>query len=341
VHEARLYTLRSASGSKLVLATFPLVAAADDPVELFPDPSAAADARARRSEARATVEGARRAVLARARTALAARERLAEALARDLAGTEGAERWRELAESLLAQVTTAREVPGGLEIDDLYAEGAPKVVVPADRGEAPQVVAERLFARHRKARRTRETVATRGAETDAVRTRLADLVARAERAEDVGDLDEVATELDAALGVRRLAPARSTRSSTASAVAGARRFVSSDGFEILVGRSSAANDTLTFKVAKPSDLWFHAADYPGSHVVIRNPGRGEVPHRTLVEAAQLAAYHSDAQGQALADVRYTPRRFVTKPRGAPPGLVRLARFKTIAVRPSADVDRAG
>jgi predicted ribosome quality control (RQC) complex YloA/Tae2 family protein len=87
-------------------------------------------------------------------------------------------------------------------------------------------------------------------------------------------------------------------------------------------------------------VWLHAADYPGSHVVVRNRGRGDVPHRTLTEAAQLAAFYSDARGDALVDVRYTPRRFVTKPKHAPPGLVRLGRFKTIAVRPSAEIDRA-
>src|SRR6185369_1266423 len=130
------------------------------------------------------------------------------------------------------------------------------------------------------------------------------------------------------------------RQSKATTVSGARRFVSSDGFEILVGRSSAANDALTFKIARPSDLWLHAADYPGSHVVVRNPGRGDVPHRTIVEAAQLAAFYSDARGEALADVRYTPRRFVTKPRGGALGLARIAKFKTVAVRPAADLDRA-
>jgi predicted ribosome quality control (RQC) complex YloA/Tae2 family protein len=123
-------------------------------------------------------------------------------------------------------------------------------------------------------------------------------------------------------------------------VTGARRFVSSDGYEILVGRSSAGNDAITFKIARPSDVWLHAADYPGSHVVVRNRGRSDVPHRTIAEAAQLAAFYSDARDDALVDVRYTSRRFVAKPKNAPPGLVRLGRFKTIAVRPSADIDRA-
>src|SRR5205085_4171361 len=81
---------------------------------------------------------------------------------------------------------------------------------------------------------------------------------------------------------------------------GARRFVSTDGFEILVGKKAADNDFLTFRVARSLDTWMHAADYPGSHVVIRNAGKKEVPQRTLLEAARLAAFYSDAREQPKA-----------------------------------------
>jgi predicted ribosome quality control (RQC) complex YloA/Tae2 family protein len=77
----------------------------------------------------------------------------------------------------------------------------------------------------------------------------------------------------------------------------------------------------------------HAADYPGSHVVIRNPNRKAVPQRTLLEAAQLAAFYSQGKKQTKAAVNYTEKKFVNKPKGAAPGLVRLASFKTILVEP--------
>src|SRR5204863_9962760 len=114
---------------------------------------------------------------------------------------------------------------------------------------------------------------------------------------------------------------------------GARSFASSDGFEILVGKKAKDNDFLTFRIAKSLDTWMHAADYPGSHVVIRNPNRKEIPHRTLLEAAQLAAFYSQGKSQPKAAVNYTQKKFVNKPKGAAPGLVRLASFKTILVVP--------
>ena len=115
---------------------------------------------------------------------------------------------------------------------------------------------------------------------------------------------------------------------------GARQFTSTDGFEILVGKRAVDNDHLTFRIAGPVDLWLHAADYSGSHVVVRNPNRKEIPSQTLIEAAQLAAFYSSGKSQPKAAVHYTQKKFVNKPKGVPPGLVRLASFKTIMVEPS-------
>lgn len=339
VADARLYSVDAADAARMKLATFELRSLAGAAVETFPDPHRAADERARRRASVLSAVGARRAVVDRARTARTRTARAMLALDADLASIEGADRDRELAESLLAQTTTARLVAGGFEIVDYYSPDGAKVVVACDRGDTPQGVAERLFARHRKARRTREAVATRRTTLEQQGVRLDALVARAEAATEPVEIDAVQRDLDRALGVRKIA--RAPRGpAPAESVPGARRFVSSDGLEILVGRSSAANDSVTFKIGKPSDLWLHAADYPGSHVVIRNPSKAEIPHRSVLEAAQLAAFYSEARDDTLVDVRYTPRRFVTKPKGAPPGLVRLSRFKTVTVRPAADLDRA-
>jgi predicted ribosome quality control (RQC) complex YloA/Tae2 family protein len=125
-----------------------------------------------------------------------------------------------------------------------------------------------------------------------------------------------------------------------AAFKGARRFKSSDDFEILVGKKAADNDYLTFRVARSLDTWMHAADYPGSHVVVRNPNRKEIPNKTLVEAAQLAAFYSSGNKQTKAAVNYTLKKFVNKPRRAAQGLVSLSSFKTILVEPKiGDVTR--
>jgi predicted ribosome quality control (RQC) complex YloA/Tae2 family protein len=126
---------------------------------------------------------------------------------------------------------------------------------------------------------------------------------------------------------------QSAKAANQNKIPGTRRYLSSDDFEVLVGRAARDNDTLTFKIAKPNDLWLHAADYPGSHVIVRNPTRKEIPQRTLIEAAQLAAHFSQANKDPKVDVHYTQRKFLSKPKGVAPGLVRLQRFKNITVAP--------
>ncbi len=108
-----------------------------------------------------------------------------------------------------------------------------------------------------------------------------------------------------------------------------------EGFEILVGRSSEDNDHLTFDVAEPHDLWLHVAGgTPGSHVIVRNPDKGEVPKPVVERAAALAAWYSKARGAPKVEVHVCRASDVSKPRGAPAGLVELSRYKSVRVKPA-------
>jgi predicted ribosome quality control (RQC) complex YloA/Tae2 family protein len=114
----------------------------------------------------------------------------------------------------------------------------------------------------------------------------------------------------------------------------AKVFRSTEGMQILVGKSSKDNDVLTLKVARSEDFWLHVAGYGGSHVVLRNPEKlPAAPKQSLLEAAQLAAYFSQARNAPKVEVHYTQKKFVSKPKGAKPGLVRLKEYKSISARP--------
>jgi predicted ribosome quality control (RQC) complex YloA/Tae2 family protein len=114
------------------------------------------------------------------------------------------------------------------------------------------------------------------------------------------------------------------------------RTVRAEGFEILIGRASEDNDHLTFDVAEPHDLWMHVAGgTPGSHVIVRNPERGEVPKAVIEVAAAAAAWYSKARNSAKVEVHVCRAADVSKPRGAPAGLVQLARYKSVRVKPAA------
>jgi predicted ribosome quality control (RQC) complex YloA/Tae2 family protein len=108
-----------------------------------------------------------------------------------------------------------------------------------------------------------------------------------------------------------------------------------EGYDVLVGRGAEDNDHLTFEVAEPRDVWLHVAGgTAGSHVVVRNPQGGELPRLVLETAAAAAAWYSKSRGAAKVDVHYCRAADVSKPRGAPAGLVQLSRWKSVKVKPA-------
>jgi predicted ribosome quality control (RQC) complex YloA/Tae2 family protein len=114
----------------------------------------------------------------------------------------------------------------------------------------------------------------------------------------------------------------------------ARRFVSPDGFTILVGKSAADNDLLSLKLCEPWDFWLHLAGDSGSHVVVRNPDRlDKLPRETERFAAALAAGYSKARDAGRVVVHLARGADVSKRRGQPPGEVTLERWRSLTVEP--------
>lgn len=115
----------------------------------------------------------------------------------------------------------------------------------------------------------------------------------------------------------------------------ARRFVSSDGMVVLVGKTAEDNDVLSLRLGAPRDFWLHVAGDSGSHVVVRNPDNlPRPPRETLQFAAGLAAGYSKARNGGRVAVHWTTCDQVSKPRGLPPGKVQLGRFDTVQAAPS-------
>jgi len=258
---------------------------------------------------------------------------LAANLRREQAGFSGAADHQKFGELLLANLHQAVKTERGFRVTDYYDPEQPQIEIPAADRPTAQEAAEHYFRLARKARHGQAAIAERlpGVEREAAR--LEEQLARLSGATRRGQLAEIA-----GLARRPATPAGSPappprRKQKAEAPTGVRRYRSSDGYEILVGRTDRDNDALTFRTAKSFDLWFHAADYPGSHVILRNPQRRPVPPRAVTEAAQLAAKFSQARADSRVAVNYCERKFVTKPKGFAPGQVRLSSFKTVLVEP--------
>lgn len=111
-----------------------------------------------------------------------------------------------------------------------------------------------------------------------------------------------------------------------------RTFLARSGKKILVGKGAADNDTLTLKIAKPNDLWLHAKERTGAHVIVPLQKGQTCPAEDLVDAAHLAAHFSDARDEKAVDVQYTPKRYLRKPKGSAVGFVVVDREKVLALR---------
>ncbi|MBD3162947.1 MAG: DUF814 domain-containing protein, partial [Candidatus Eisenbacteria bacterium] len=115
-----------------------------------------------------------------------------------------------------------------------------------------------------------------------------------------------------------------------------RTYKTREGWTVLVGRSNAENDFVSHTLARPEDFWFHVHGCPGSHVVLRRQGRKDNPSvRTIEEVAAIAAWFSKARTSRKAPVVYTLKKYVRRPRKAPPGLALVTREKTVMVEPRA------
>lgn len=279
-----------------------------------------------------------RAAAARTRLSkeVAQREKLQRHLSGDLEAHGDAAEHKRIGDLLITNIGTAQRHGSVVKLKDYYADGTPLIELEVDENATLQEEAARRFSRYTKAKRAAQEIALRLA---AIEKQLKDFRARqAELEEIIKARDEAA--LESFTGEAKPEDNRKkAKKKSAADVPGTRRYRSSDGYEVLVGRAARDNDYLTFRVARPHDLWLHAADYPGSHVIIRNPTRADIPHRTIIESAQLAAAFSQAKRDAKVDVHYTSRKFLSKPKGAAPGLVRMSSFRTITVEPRESIER--
>jgi predicted ribosome quality control (RQC) complex YloA/Tae2 family protein len=280
------------------------------------------------------------------RTKLSQQKKLLQQLQKDLATHANPEQHKRLGDLLLANLSTAKRAGKRVVLIDYFADDGASIEVEIDEKSTLQEEAAHRFQLYSRSKRAVKQISSR---IETVVTEVARLEARLTQLEEIiAERNEAALEKFTAKrsvqssspgGSRSVPPAGRSGQKPEKKIPGTRRYLSSDGFEILVGRTARDNDHLTFKVAKPNDLWLHAADYGGSHVVVRNSTRKDLPHRTIIEAAQLAAHFSQTRKDPKVDVHYAQRKFVSKPKGSAPGLVRLTRFKSITVEPKEAIER--
>lgn len=242
----------------------------------------------------------------------------------ELERTYGREEIRKNAELLTANMYRVKRGDSSVTVEDYYTDGCPSVEIKLDILKTPQQNAAAMFKEYNKLKTAEIHLTALVAEGEKQLDYLNSVLDELERAETERDLAEIRRELLETGYLKKQKGVKPDKSKKQ----GPMRFISSDGYEILVGRSNSQNDELTTKTARRTDIWLHTKSVHGSHVIISCEGR-EPPERTIAEAASIAAYYSQGREGGKTAVDYTAVRFVRKPSGSMPGKVVYTDYRTV------------
>ncbi len=223
-------------------------------------------------------------------------------------------------------------IAGGMksfETENYFSENLEVIQIPLKEDLTPSQNAQHYYKLYTKAKMTEQHAFEEIEKATEEKTYLESVLESLEKAETPTDLSEIKSEL----AEEGYTPKPTTKQVKSQKKSVPMKFLSSDGYEILVGRNNKQNDELTIKMAYSTDWWFHTKDIPGSHVIVRAKGEEEIPDNTVLEAAALAAYYSKAQNGTKVPVDYTPVKNVKKPNGSKPGMVIYDHYYTLLTDP--------
>ena len=233
---------------------------------------------------------------------------------KQLKDTEKKEKYRVWGELLN---TYGYEVePGAKSMEALNYYTNEMIQIPLDETMTPQENAKKYFDKYSKLKRTKEALDTLLQETGDEIKHLESIAASLDIASSEEDLVQIKEEMMEYGYVKR----KNTGGKKVKVTSRPYHYISSDGYDIYVGKNNFQNDELSFKFASGNDWWFHAKGQPGSHVIVKSKNE-ELPDRTFEEAGKLAAYYSRGRQAPKVEIDYTQKKNLRKPTGGKPGFV--------------------
>lgn len=253
-------------------------------------------------------------------------ERRVEAWRSDLAKAKQYRHYARYGELLKATLGHVKNGQDSVTVVDYFDETLPQVTIPLDATKSAQGNLDDYFRKHRKHEAAQRELEPRISEAEQELIKMR----RELREIQEGTWEAPVSTTPSAHRPRGKSFQPGPRKSDERR-GPFRRFTSTDGLPIYVGRNARENDELTFSLAKSDDLWFHAHGSPGSHVVVRIEKGKDPPPETLKDAATLALLYSDLKRSGKGDVIYTRRKWVKKAKGQAPGTVTVTQEKSIYV----------
>lgn len=244
---------------------------------------------------------------------------------------ENAEESRIYGELLLANMYQLEKGMHEVKVLNYYDPESPEITIKLDSRLTPSENSQRYFKKYNKLKTAQEKLAVQIEDADSDLAYLEQVQTAVELSSDPTNIEEIRQELVEAGIMKKKHQKKDKKKSKIEPLS----YMSSEGFEILVGKNNLQNDYLTLKLASNKDMWLHTKIIPGSHVIIRTKGQ-DVSEQTIYEAACIAAWHSKGRLSSQVPVDYTPVKHVSKPSGAKPGMVIYTTNQTVYVTPDED-----
>jgi predicted ribosome quality control (RQC) complex YloA/Tae2 family protein len=271
----------------------------------------------------------RTAMLAPAKNRRTRLERSLRRMQSDLRKLGDPDKHRRKGDLLAANLHLIKKGAESVEVDDLFSETGGKVAIAMDPAMEPQQNLQRYYARYAKAKRGIEEIERR---STSARRKLIKVEKEIERINAIENIETLPK------GVSTGKPGKPGKAAPTGGgrvmPAGVQHWRTADGYDLFLGRSADGNDRLVRQVMRGRDYWFHVADSPGSHVVLRFSGKGaQPPESAIKEAARLAHFNSPQRDEKAVAVSCVPGKWVRKKKGDAPGLVHISHPRTIMVDP--------
>ena len=245
---------------------------------------------------------------------------------RQLKDTQKRDKYKVYGDLLTTYGYSIPEGASSAELTNYYTGDT--LVVPLDSTRTPLENAKRYYERYTKLKRTREALEGLMQDVKAEIDQLESIKEALNLSRTEGDLVQIRMEMESSGFVRHRVGREEKKGKGGKAKSKFPQslplhYRSADGYDIYVGKNNLQNDELSFHLAKAGDVWFHANDMPGSHVILKTDGTPfeKIPDRAFEEAARLAAYYSKGREAGRVEVDYLERRNLKKPAGARPGYV--------------------
>jgi predicted ribosome quality control (RQC) complex YloA/Tae2 family protein len=260
-----------------------------------------------------------------------------ESLKRQLEVSESADELKLRGDLLIANLHRIKRGQKEVSLQNFYDPDGPEVTIKLDERLNPSNNAQKYFQEYKKAKRSKDILTKLVSKNQAAMGYMRKIIENTEEAEDLGALETIRNNLEqrGIIKKQNVIQKQKGKERNREEIPLFRRFRSSEGFQIYVGRNEKENELLLKRESSKNDMWLHAKQIEGSHVIVRNPEkRPDIPKRTLLEAAIIAAHFSKAKHSGLVPVDYTWVKYVNKPRGGKRGFVTYTHEKTLFVSPS-------